>query len=467
MNFEYCYFKGRNPLNQKQKEGERGQGYGEALRDGHSGVASETSGHGNNMLIDGTDNEVENPVGATGGAKNILVDGTNNKVKNSVGATGDANNILIDGENNEFENSVEATISKDSDGAKNTLVIGKNNKVKNSVGATSSKNSGGANNMLVDKKNIEVENSVEATVSKDSDRSNNMQVNGSNINIQNSGGGFSSNNPDSAKNVVIEGNNINVKDCGSGSGSNNSSGEKSLVIKGNNINFKNYGSGSGSNNSSRENSLLIKENNINFKDYGSGSGSNNSSEANNLLFKSLDVNLGGAVISKKSGGNLRPVIIPQEMVGNFRKKAESNADDQLETSAILLGKKSKNEFTITHLLFLPQSENQNSCVTDIQDKLLAKQNELGLIALGWISTHSPMDSIGFHKCFGNQQLGKEAIAIVVPRDGGIGIYQLTTLKFIADSRTSGMHLKNERKLLDKNPPHVKFDSLKMEFMDFK
>jgi hypothetical protein len=165
---------------------------------------------------------------------------------------------------------------------------------------------------------------------------------------------------------------------------------------------------------------------------------------------------------------LRSVIIPQEMVGKFRMKAKSNTDDQLETSAILLGKESENEFTITHLFFLPQNENQNSCITDIQDKQLAKQVELGLIALGWISTHSPMDSNDFHTCFDNQHLRKEAIAILVPRDDdGIGIYLLTTLKFIANSRISGIRLKNQKKLLDKQLPHVKFNKLKVELMDLK
>ncbi len=69
MKFEFCYFKGRNPLNQKQNEGERGEGDSEALRDGHSGVARETSGHANNMLIDRRTIEVENSVGATSSKK--------------------------------------------------------------------------------------------------------------------------------------------------------------------------------------------------------------------------------------------------------------------------------------------------------------------------------------------------------------------------------------------------------------
>jgi hypothetical protein len=154
------------------------------------------------------------------------------------------------------------------------------------------------------------------------------------------------------------------------------------------------------------------------------------------------------------------------MVGKFRMKAKSNTDDQLETSAILLGKKSENEFTITHLFFLPQNENQNSCITDIQDKQLAKQEELGLFALGWISTHSPMDSIYFHTCFDNQHLRKEAIAIVVPQDDdGFGIYLLTMIKFIAHCRSSKIPVKNEKRLLDKQPAHVKFDDLKVELLD--
>jgi len=356
--------KGHNPSNRKQNEGEQDEGDSEVLRDGHSEVASKTSGYVSNMLIDGRDIEVEN------------------------------------------------TISKDSGGVNNMLVDGEKIKVENSVEQTSSENSGGANNMLVD---------------------------GKRINIKNSGGGSGSNNSGSANNMIIKGSNINLGD----------SVEPSVG--------KNSGSA---------NNLVIKGNNINLGDFGSGSGSNNSGESNNILIKGSDFNLGGSANSKKSGPNslpLRPVIIPQEMVQKFRMKAKSNTNEQLETSAILLGKQSENKFTITHMLFLPRNENKHSGVTDIQEKLLAKQSDL--IALGWISTSPSMKSIDFHTYFDNRQLVNEAIAIVVAKDDGIGIYKLTTLRFIADSRSSKIPVKNEKELFDKTPPHIKIESLKVELMD--
>ncbi len=113
MKFEYCYFKGNNPLNQKQNGGEDDD---EALRDGYSGVDSETSGHANNMLIDGRIIEVENSVGST-----------------SSKSSGSENDMLIDGRNIEVENFVGAAISKDSGGANDMLVDGKIIKVENSV----------------------------------------------------------------------------------------------------------------------------------------------------------------------------------------------------------------------------------------------------------------------------------------------------------------------------------------------
>jgi hypothetical protein len=348
------------------------------------------------------------------------------------------------------------------------LIDGTNIVVKNSVETISSKNSGGANNMLVDGRNIEVENSVGATISKDSGVANNMLVDGRNIEVENSEGVTRSKNSGGANNMLVDGSNINIKNSGGGFGSNNSGGANNLVIKGENINLGDSAEASLCKNSGGANNLLIKGENINLGDSAEASLGNNSCGANNIIIKGSDINYGGAVISKRTDDSLRSVIIPQEMVGKFRMNVESNTDDQLETSAILLGKESKNEFTITHLLFLPQNENQDSCVTDFQEKLLAKQDELGLIELGWISTHSPMDSTGFRTCFGIQQVRKEAIAIVVPRDDdGIGIYLLTTLKFIANSLKSRIPIKIPKGLLDKPPRHVKFDSLKVELMDLK
>ena len=152
-------------------------------------------------------------------------------------------------------------------------------------------------------------------------------------------------------------------------------------------------------------------------------------------------------------------------------KAKQSNNQQLEISAILLGKLTKNELIVTHLLFLPlnqnQNQNQNSSLTNAQEAL-ANYYEAGFIILGWMSTHKPMDSIDFYRYLNDQQLVNETIVIVVPRDDDkIVINKLATLQFIANSRSSNITVKNEKELLSRHPNHVKFAPLKVQLVDLE
>lgn len=113
---------------------------------------------------------------------------------------------------------------------------------------------------------------------------------------------------------------------------------------------------------------------------------------------------------------LRAVVVPGGLFAKFLHLSRTNTERNVETCAILAGKFSGNQLSISHLLVPKQSGTADSCFTESEEEVLEYQDQLGLDTVGWIHTHPTqtafMSSVDLHTHCSYQLMLPEAIAIV-------------------------------------------------------
>lgn len=81
---------------------------------------------------------------------------------------------------------------------------------------------------------------------------------------------------------------------------------------------------------------------------------------------------------------LRAVVVPGGLFAKFLHLSRTNTERNVETCAILAGKFSGNQLSISHLLVPKQSGTADSCFTESEEEVLEYQDQLGLDTVGWI-----------------------------------------------------------------------------------
>ncbi|KAH9361812.1 hypothetical protein HPB48_003779 [Haemaphysalis longicornis] len=113
---------------------------------------------------------------------------------------------------------------------------------------------------------------------------------------------------------------------------------------------------------------------------------------------------------------LRTVVVPESLFSRFLHMCRRNTEKNIETCAILAGKFSKNQLTISHLLVPKQSGTADSCFTESEEEVLEYQDVYGLDTIGWVHTHPSqtafMSSVDLHTHCSYQLMLPEAVAIV-------------------------------------------------------
>ncbi|KAL7306744.1 hypothetical protein TKK_0001113 [Trichogramma kaykai] len=151
--------------------------------------------------------------------------------------------------------------------------------------------------------------------------------------------------------------------------------------------------------------------------------------------------------SLTSGDRLRDIIVPEKLMQNFLRLAQSNTSQNIETCGILAGKLERNRLVITHFLIPKQTGSPDSCTTHNEEDIFDFQDQHNLITVGWIHTHPTqtafLSSVDLHTHCAYQLMMAEAIAIVcAPKYNDTGFFHLTPehgLNFIANCRENGFH----------------------------
>ncbi|GJN93602.1 hypothetical protein Rhopal_006659-T1 [Rhodotorula paludigena] len=138
------------------------------------------------------------------------------------------------------------------------------------------------------------------------------------------------------------------------------------------------------------------------------------------------------VAYNESGAPLRPVILPSRLVSYFIDTiAAHNTAQGIETCGLLLGRLSRGEFTISHLLVPKQEGAPDTCVTTHEEEQFAFQDEHRLMTLGWIHTHPTqsifLSSLDLHTHASYQLMLAEAIAVVCSphQEPNYGVFRMT------------------------------------------
>lgn len=162
---------------------------------------------------------------------------------------------------------------------------------------------------------------------------------------------------------------------------------------------------------------------------------------------------------------LRTVVVPGGLFSKFLNFAQKNTEKNVETCAILAGKLSRNQLTVSHLLVPKQTGTSDSCFTESEEEVLEYQDRLGLDTVGWVHTHPTqtafMSSVDLHSHCSYQLMLPEAIAIVCsPKYQENKIFSLTMdhgLHFISNCHLSGFHPHPKEPPLYEECKHVKVD----------
>ncbi|KAG9043299.1 hypothetical protein FS837_009762 [Tulasnella sp. UAMH 9824] len=131
----------------------------------------------------------------------------------------------------------------------------------------------------------------------------------------------------------------------------------------------------------------------------------------------------------KSG--LCTVYLPGETLHKFMRIAAVNTERKVETCGLLLGRKTRNTYTVQSLLIPRQTSDENSCTMTNEELVFEFQENRGLLTLGWIHTHPTqscfMSSLDLHTHSAFQAMLPEAFAIVcAPKSNpSFGIFRLT------------------------------------------
>lgn len=162
---------------------------------------------------------------------------------------------------------------------------------------------------------------------------------------------------------------------------------------------------------------------------------------------------------------LRIVVVPSSLFSRFLHMSRSNTEKNIETCAILAGKFSKNQLTISHLLVPKQSGTPDSCFTESEEEVLEYQDFHGLDTVGWVHTHPTqtafMSSVDLHTHCSYQLMLPEAVSIVcAPKYNENKIFSLTVdhgLSFISQCNATGFHPHPNDPPLYEECKHIRFD----------
>ncbi|TKA50042.1 hypothetical protein B0A53_06484 [Rhodotorula sp. CCFEE 5036] len=143
--------------------------------------------------------------------------------------------------------------------------------------------------------------------------------------------------------------------------------------------------------------------------------------------------LSGTGEPRRSGGQLRRVILPAKLISHFVDIiAEANTARKIETCGLLLGKERDHELVISHLLIPQQSGTSETCSMQREEEVAAFQQKESLLTFGWIHTHPTqsifLSSLDLHTHASYQRLLPEAIAVVcAPHEGpnAYGVFRMT------------------------------------------
>lgn len=162
---------------------------------------------------------------------------------------------------------------------------------------------------------------------------------------------------------------------------------------------------------------------------------------------------------------LRSVVVPGGLFAKFLYLSKQNTEKNVETCAILAGKFSGNQLSISHLLVPKQSGTADSCSTENEEEVLEYQDQKGLDTVGWIHTHPTqtafMSSVDLHTHCSYQLMLPEAVAIVCsPKYEENKIFSLTVehgLPFISSCHATGFHPHPKDPPLYEECKHVRID----------
>lgn len=162
---------------------------------------------------------------------------------------------------------------------------------------------------------------------------------------------------------------------------------------------------------------------------------------------------------------LRSVVVPGGLFAKFLYLSKQNTEKNVETCAILAGKFSGNQLSISHLLVPKQSGTADSCSTENEEEVLEYQDQKGLDTVGWIHTHPTqtafMSSVDLHTHCSYQLMLPEAVAIVCsPKYEENKIFSLTVehgLPFISGCHATGFHPHPKDPPLYEECKHVRID----------
>jgi len=183
----------------------------------------------------------------------------------------------------------------------------------------------------------------------------------------------------------------------------------------------------------------------------------------------------------ESGAALRELRIPSHITRVFMELAASNTRKNVETCGVLAGRLAHNKFSITHMIVPKQEGTSDTCAMVAEEEILAVQDRLDLLTLGWIHTHPTQEcflsSVDLHTHFPYQLMMAEAIAIVVAptQNPNFGIFRLTDppgLDIIAQCPSRGFHQHNTNQVIYRSlggpDSHAQFDSaLNLEVIDLR
>lgn len=171
---------------------------------------------------------------------------------------------------------------------------------------------------------------------------------------------------------------------------------------------------------------------------------------------------------------LRIVVLPKDLSQKFLQLAEANTSRGIETCAILCGKLTHDEFTITHIIVPKQSAGPDYCDMENVEELFNVQDQHNLLTLGWIHTHPTqtafLSSVDLHTHCSYQLMLPEAIAIVCsPKHNDTGIFRLTNAGMLEVSgcKKKGFHPHSKEPRQFNTCRHVIVKDAKISVLDLR
>lgn len=88
------------------------------------------------------------------------------------------------------------------------------------------------------------------------------------------------------------------------------------------------------------------------------------------------------------------VYLPGETLHKFMRIAAVNTERKVETCGLLLGRKTRNTYTVQSLLIPRQTSDENSCTMTNEELVFEFQEGRGLLTLGWVSCYFLVWGVG-------------------------------------------------------------------------